>query len=203
MTSRKQIIRQMFGDRLAPDGSLVRENFSKWFGRSKIVDDEKKPRVVYHGTDTKFSMFSLATLGTASGTSDARTGFWFTSDYARAQDAACDAKMANESSEYWVMPVYLHMQNPFIVHDSLRKFEPQESARLIDRAKLLGCDGVIFVVGEGKGSDFVVFKPSQIKSATNNCGCFDPDSNCSNDSQAFVQPQADAGSEMLRERMRA
>ena len=42
--------RDLFGDRVAPNGKLASENFTRWFGDSKVVDAEGKPLVVYHGT---------------------------------------------------------------------------------------------------------------------------------------------------------
>src|SRR5690606_2634929 len=35
--------------------------FKKWFGDSKVVDDEGKPLVVYHGTDKDFEAFEPRT----------------------------------------------------------------------------------------------------------------------------------------------
>ena len=46
-----------FGDRIAPDGSSVWQNFTEWFGDSKVVDAEGKPMVVYHGTKSNFLEF--------------------------------------------------------------------------------------------------------------------------------------------------
>lgn len=46
-------------------------NFRNWFGDSKVVDENGKPIVVYHGTDKKFRVFS---------TKKATQGIiWFTS----------------------------------------------------------------------------------------------------------------------------
>ena len=35
----------------------LNDNFWKWFGDSKVVDENGEPLVVYHGTDTEFSVF--------------------------------------------------------------------------------------------------------------------------------------------------
>lgn len=40
----------LFGDRTAPDGVLVRDNFARWFRQSAIVDVQGRPLTVYHGT---------------------------------------------------------------------------------------------------------------------------------------------------------
>jgi len=175
-----------FRNRRAPNGSLARDNFAKWFGASKAMELDGTPFQVHHGTDQKFSTFSKNMLGSASGSSDSKQGFWFSSDYARAQDAAGDAKMTNGTCESWVMSVFLRIENPFFVQEPIRSFDPSESAKLIRRAKFDGHDGVIFVEGEGHGSDFVVFEPSQIKSATDNSGAFNPDSDSITDTDRII-----------------
>ena len=45
--------KEKFGDRKAPDGSSVWQNFVEWFGDSKVVDGDGKPLVVYHGSGAK------------------------------------------------------------------------------------------------------------------------------------------------------
>lgn len=50
-------ILKLFGDRLAPNGSLVADNFASWFGGSRILDAFGAPLVVYHGTKADFSAF--------------------------------------------------------------------------------------------------------------------------------------------------
>lgn len=40
----------MFGDRAAPDGSPVHQNFANWFGQSQVVSSDGSPLVLYHGT---------------------------------------------------------------------------------------------------------------------------------------------------------
>lgn len=63
MKSGSRSIEAVFGDRLAPDGSLVRENFARWFANSKVVDQDMNPLEVYHGTDKTFSHFDLTKSG--------------------------------------------------------------------------------------------------------------------------------------------
>jgi hypothetical protein len=66
--------------------------FREWFGNSKIVDDDGKPLVVYHGTDAAFTTFSntgekLPSLG---------YGYYFTPDIRKAQQYGAN-----------IMPVYI------------------------------------------------------------------------------------------------
>jgi hypothetical protein len=163
-----------FEERASPARQTETPAFKRWFGDSKVVDAQGQPLVVYHGTSERFNAFSRAKLGSVSGSSDSKTGFWFTADYARGQDAARDARAVNEASEYWVLNVYLQIQRPLTVDEPLRSFDPADSAKLIRKAKREGHDGVIFNRGEGAGADYVVFRPEQIKSATGNSGVFDP-----------------------------
>jgi hypothetical protein len=89
-----------------------------------------------------------------------------------------------------IMPVYLSLQNP-LVHDFKNKvYRDKKYRELIDQAKKEGRDGVILkntydsgeysrfdaiIRGRFKGEDiYVVFEPTQIKSAIGNIGTFDP-----------------------------
>jgi hypothetical protein len=55
-------------------------NFKKWFGDSKAVDSKGRPLVLYHGTASDFSAFTLSKLGTATRVKSAAYGFFFVSD---------------------------------------------------------------------------------------------------------------------------
>ena len=68
-----------FGDRTAPNNSAVWQNFTRWFGDSKVVDKAGKPLVVYHGTDRVFEHFDTRELGRFTGAKSAKKGFFFTS----------------------------------------------------------------------------------------------------------------------------
>lgn len=68
--------KEKFGDRTAPDGSTVWQNFTEWFGDSKVVDAEGKPIVVYHGTGTAINEFKEEFTG--QGNDQLGTGFYFT-----------------------------------------------------------------------------------------------------------------------------
>lgn len=57
--------------------------FKKWFGDSKVVDENGKPLVVYHGTNADFDTFDYDKIGT-NGTSEG-VGFYFTDDIETAE----------------------------------------------------------------------------------------------------------------------
>lgn len=65
------------GERIAQSEPALR-NFYKWFGDSKVVDEQGRPLVVYHGTKAQFNEFLGEKIG-QSGTSEG-VGFYFTND---------------------------------------------------------------------------------------------------------------------------
>lgn len=69
-----------WGDQTAPDGSKVWQNFSQWFGDSKVVDENGVPMVVYHGTSEgglQGDQFMLDKLGSVTKSRSAKAGFFF------------------------------------------------------------------------------------------------------------------------------
>lgn len=143
--------------------------FMEWFGDSKIVDADGEPLVVYHGTPagdiTEFSP---------------RGGeVWFTSNPDRASTYA----EWGQGDGAAVYPVYLSLNNP----------APKS---VVDRMlsgnqmKEMGYDGYIEKVGPPGNEEtyYVVFEPTQIKSAIGNSGAFDP----SNPSILSANPRTNA-----------
>jgi hypothetical protein len=57
--------------------------FKRWFGDSKVVDENGEPMVVYHGTDAEFSVFDYSKIGTNGRLEGA--GFYFTNNKSVAQ----------------------------------------------------------------------------------------------------------------------
>jgi len=165
--------------------------FKRWFGDSKVVDEDGKPMVVYHGTNAEFNTFDTRYIGSnVGGRLDYGIGFYFTSGGAL------------DSSPSWygdkVGSYYLKLENPFIVSKNdvelgkaLLKLDKnihtkqgeKISDRLAEGLQILmrdigpdtltellksnGFDGVI------SGREYVAFYPEQIKSATDNRGTFD------------------------------
>lgn len=81
--------------------------FKKWFGDSKVVDENDEPLVVYHGTDADFEEFNPETFTSANGRSVLGNGFYFT-------------QYRNNANEYGtnVLPVYLSIKNPYVIYNS-------------------------------------------------------------------------------------
>ena len=160
--------------------------FKKWFGDSKVVDADGKPRIVYHGTNSDTNEFSAGTFFTSS--------------------KSIAGEYASRRGGDRIEPVYLSIKNPLVVNASgdfwddvnigginlppaqLRKifgqamqstYTTEEIADAV-RNSGIGYDGVVFngvkdaPTGKARKSDvFVTFAPGQIKSATGNKGSFD------------------------------
>lgn len=77
--------------------------FKKWFGDSKVVDENDEPLVVYHGTENNFKIFKNLGQSRQIG---ANVGFFFTDSENMAKEYANNKR---------VMPTYLSLQNPLIV----------------------------------------------------------------------------------------
>lgn len=150
------------------------EQFYLWFSKSRVVNHDGSPRVVYHGCANSFSAFSRDYAGSVSDTSDADCGFWFADSPGRAASAARDAAMTLHDDEAFfanIMPVFLRIERPKIFQGMMPSLE--RSAEQIAKAKSCGHDGVIWLKGEMNsyglpgGTVYLVFEPNQIKSIFN------------------------------------
>lgn len=77
--------------------------FKKWFGNSKVIDENGEPLVVYHGTENNFKIFKNLGQSRQIG---ANVGFFFTDSKKMAKEYANNKR---------VMPTYLSLQNPLII----------------------------------------------------------------------------------------
>jgi len=83
-------------------------NFWNWFGESKVVDEQGRPLVVYHGTDADISIFGSSEDGGQAG-----GAYWF-GDSETASAYADQRKSRDSKRGANILPVYLSMQNPFV-----------------------------------------------------------------------------------------
>jgi hypothetical protein len=161
--------------------------FQRWFGDSKVVDENGKPLVVYHGT--KMHDDYASEEGQAF---EQFGGFpnWFAAEPYTAHGYS--------GATGTVYPVYLSIQNPlrltqFDANDDASaafaaakklgvdtsQFRPYDdkafhvvnSAPFIEAAQKAGYDGI--EINEGGYKTFAAFDPTQIKSATGNAGSYD------------------------------
>lgn len=81
------------------------KNFWAWFKGSKVVDEHKRPLVMYHGTNADFAKFSYAHASV--GAAEFGTGFYFTNFPSTASG------YANQNADTPnVIPVYLSIKKP-------------------------------------------------------------------------------------------
>lgn len=178
------------GERIAESAEALR-NFYNWFGNSKVVDEQGRPLVVYHGTKDIFDTFKLK-QGNRYDSGQLGTGFYFT-DLQESAKEYSGWKRGDGSAR--VMPLYVKLENPLILEKDTerlgafgRRISKQvgtkipESANLIgqtesdaitEKATSLGYDGVIAETNFGE-TYYVAFEPNQIKS-TENRGTFSAD----------------------------
>jgi len=163
--------------------------FRKWFGDSKVVDENGAPLVVYHGTSARDDFTQFKT--------DNELGAHF-GNVEQANYFADDVGTR-------VMPVYLRIENPvrledrgsFLSADVVPQLQDQgllpedfkaeakginfspereraKSAAIQSALKKAGFDGVVYHnTQEGSGNSYIAFDADQVKSAIGNNGEFD------------------------------
>ncbi len=155
--------------------------FKRWFGKSKVVDTNGRPLVVYHGTNSEFWEFDPERVGENYGID--REGFFFTDDRVDADNYADDKVGMTETGKPRTIAAFLKMENPLVVEAEADAWSNPDGApntyyderkdELLARMREGAHDGII-VRGKNGQRMFVVFDPNQIKSATDNIGTFSP-----------------------------
>lgn len=106
-----------WGDAIAPNGNPIAENFSKWFGDSRVVDEDGNPRVAYHGSPHgNFDSFDVNRRGTGAdqhGFGDYGDGLYFTLNMEEAKGYANGLVDEKVGDNPHVFDVFLRMENPF------------------------------------------------------------------------------------------
>jgi N12 class adenine-specific DNA methylase len=158
------------------------EAFKAWFGDSKVVGEDGKPLVVYHGTDKEFTQFQNQNSNKDYLVSNPNDETYFFAD---------SKKEAEIYGNKNVISAYLSVQNlANITNDGWNLGENTDviadiinntgkTNELASKLKELGYDGFVYDDGIAPraamdGLHYVVFSPTQIKSATENQGTFDP-----------------------------
>jgi SPP1 gp7 family putative phage head morphogenesis protein len=180
--------------------------FKRWFGQSKVVDENGRPLIVYHGTPDDITAFDLSKAGRTDAGSFGK-GFYFTGS---AENAGTYSRMRDGSN---VMPVYLSLQNPLVIdidgdlgakRDHFKRVAQslgvktkvderfgilhQEADDVREGMLKAGYDGVLVYGKNREGERYlfeaIAYQPNQIKSATGNSGAFDPSSDDLTDAHA-------------------
>ena len=166
----------------APSEQTKTPKFKKWFGKSKVVDENGEPMISYHGTNRGIIRFDTRgesvkrlnnhpsrVMGSFFTNSEILGGF-----YAKGAASKYGGVAITDA-------VYLSIQNPkrfersefYKRYDGFKDndFEAKEAlARAdVEKFKAEGYDGIIVE----DGLEIIAFEPTQIKSATDNSGEFD------------------------------
>ena len=164
---------------LASTAGLGR-NFSAWFKGSKVVDQNKNPLVVYHGTNVAFDAFDPARAGENTEKPHNEIGFFFTPNADEA--ATYTGKYSGRETKGEganIVPVHLNIKKPYrIDYYRLDEMMPGEVRELKRDLESRGYDGLLVRnpnLHPGSDTWYVAFRPEQIKSAIGNRGTFDPD----------------------------
>lgn len=100
------------GTRIAKSKEAL-ENFYNWFGDSKVVDEQGRPLVVYHGTNKKFDTFDKSKFREKTGQALYGDGFYFTSRLKTAEHYAYGFTGKGRGvGENNVISAYLKAENP-------------------------------------------------------------------------------------------
>ena len=149
----------------------IRTAFKRWFGDSKVVDENGKPLVVYHGTGFDFDVFEGARKGT-------EKAYFFAQSPELASDFALTSAGAYDGNAN-VMPVYLKMSNPLVIDykGAVKWGNDRLMKQMLSQVWDGKYDGVIaqnVIDGSGEPTTiYAVITPNQVKSATGNVGTFD------------------------------
>lgn len=161
-------------------------NFWRWFGKSKVVDKQGRPLVVYHGTKSNIQTFDLSKAG-VSDDGLAGKGFYFTYNPDEASGYA-ESDIYGKGDSPNVLPVYVSLKNPLLVSggvlpDGRRVIDVHKQygyginskggAAIKQLAQSSGQDGVVWLRTDGGVGHAVAFRSEQIKSAVGNTGNFD------------------------------
>ena len=134
------------------------EAFKRWFGESKVVDENGRPIVAYHGTGAPpFNEFFAKSMP------GPEIAGWFSEDRFQASQYAGTADRGR------VYPVYLRIENP---RDLPR--EPKNKPLILWEQPVEGHDGVLITPFMPPGKRiWVAYNAEQVKSATGNTGAFE------------------------------
>ena len=166
------------------------QQFKRWFGdwqndpakASKVVNEDGTPKVVYHGTNTEFSVFDLSKSGKNYGETSEGLIF-FTNKRSGYQDSALDyaEAAAHNGGKATVGEYFLDIKNPLRLYSD-GYFTPtayfDQNAQEVYDKYFSGdnYDGIIIENRNKSVDDSIIYlldNPSQIKSATDNIGTFD------------------------------
>ena len=182
-----------FATTLGKQAQTQSEAFQKWFGDSKVVDSEGNPLMVYHGASSDFTVFQphyAPGWGKGIYFSDSPNDAAAFADGPGGRSIPAFLQMQNpfvsgktDRGDFWrrsaetqawekAQAIYNRgKENPSLTPQTVWR-EDAETVNAILRE--MGYDGIIAPPSAGvTGTEYVVFEPIQVKSATGNRGTFD------------------------------
>ena len=156
-------------------GVLLNPNFKKWFGDSKVVEENGNPLVVYHGTANDFKVFDKKKIGDNYSYSGYKSFFFAQKERTAKNYAELHSNdNLNGKNKGYVISSYLKIENPLYRETNSDFYRPADifdmkGDDLVREAEYYGNDGII-IKGTNNDNLYIVFEPNQIKSATNNDG---------------------------------
>lgn len=141
----------------------LNDNFKRWFGDSKVVDDNGQPLVCYHGSTVDIEEFDLGYSGQTTGNNQEEV-FYFTSDKDTAITYSQEATVRENEWKFWdeeekkniefedyddyaeylreqifenphINPCYLKMENPFVFDADYTIFDAKRNYTLCSMLK--------------------------------------------------------------------
>lgn len=139
--------------------------FRTWFKGSKVLDDQGRPLVMYHGTNAKFSTFDCE--------GGVENAAFFTPNRKLASRFAAWAYEGSGEGSPRVLRVFLSIKNPKVIHsnDVLDEYGGHSFVRMTRAVKLArqeGYDGIHLLEVHDMGitqDQWAAFAPRQIKLA--------------------------------------
>ena len=170
---------KQIGTKKKPSGPMVQESlfqregappkapptdtpaFKKWFGDSKVVDENGEPRIMYHGTSRDFSVFDRLKSTERRRVSMDTVGSWFSSEPFKAEQYA-----GGEGQN--IMPVYLSIKNPKLYRsfdEFLRDMHEAEGRKLEEQnPRGIGSAGGLRAKLKAEGYDGIQFEQTDNES---------------------------------------
>lgn len=114
------------GETAASEGDITETPaFKKWFGNSKVVDENGKPKVVYHGTAADVEFFDPLALGANTEVRSAKRGFFF----AASPKVASGYALLSESRPFLKVALFKNASESEILSPEMRAFMKRELAK--------------------------------------------------------------------------
>ena len=176
-----------------PEGLPIKTDtpqFKKWFGSSKITNEDGSPMVLYHATAENFNEFIPGGFPDENGYLSSGEAIWL-SPNKESQPAAHNIN-GNTLGRYRegvnVMPLYVRMERPLLLDDrqsadwarevfgkGSREFPLLMNKDWVKEVKDAGYDGIIWTSPYSADSatrdhEYIVFDANQVKSAIGNTG---------------------------------